>query len=104
LRSEYLHAERLAEIAWETASEAEFVKPGEAEYAADESQLVTETVYLATGLLLPIWGALPKEDLTVNRIVDKIGRFLARPPCPRSLRRRDPREARGQSQGADRSR
>ena len=34
---------------------------------------VTETVYLATGLLLPIWGALPKEDLTVNRIVDKSG-------------------------------
>lgn len=45
----------------------------EEEYAADESQLVTETVYLATGLLLPIWGALPKEDLTVNRIVDKSG-------------------------------
>jgi hypothetical protein len=37
------------------------------------SQLVTETVFLATGLLLPIWGALPKEDLTVNRIVDKSG-------------------------------
>lgn len=36
-------------------------------------QLVTETVYLATGLLLPIWGALPREDLTVNRIVDKSG-------------------------------
>ncbi len=73
LRSEYLHAERLAESAWETASEAEFAKLWEAEYAADESQLVTETVYLATGLLLPIWGALPKEDLTVNRIVDKSG-------------------------------
>jgi hypothetical protein len=73
LRSEYLHAERLAESAWETASEAEFAKLWEAEYAADESQLVTETVYLATGLLLPMWGALPKEDLTVNRIVDKSG-------------------------------
>lgn len=73
LRSEYIHAERLAESAWETVSEAEFGNLWEAEYAADESQLITETVYLATGLLLPIWGALPKEDLTVNRIVDKSG-------------------------------
>jgi hypothetical protein len=41
-------------------------------------QLVTETVFLATGLLLPIWGALPKEDLTVNRIVIQVRRVVAR--------------------------
>ena len=29
---------------------------------------MTETVF-QTGPLPPIWGALPKEDLTVNRIV-----------------------------------
>ena len=73
LRSEYLRADHLDESAWETVSKARFSALWEEEYAADESQLVTETVYLATGLLLPIWGALPKEDLTVNRIVDKSG-------------------------------
>ena len=73
LRSEYILADRLGETAWEPVSEVEFGALWAAEFAADESQLVTETVYLATGLLLPIWGALPKEDLTVNRIVDKSG-------------------------------
>ncbi|WP_019054316.1 strawberry notch family protein [Sphingobium xenophagum] len=73
LRSEYLRADRLDESAWEPVPKASFSALWEEEYAADESQLVTETVYLATGLLLPIWGALPKEDLTVNRIVDKSG-------------------------------
>jgi hypothetical protein len=73
LRSEYLRADRLDESAWEPVTKSTFSALWEEEYAADESQLVTETVYLATGLLLPIWGALPKEDLTVNRIVDKSG-------------------------------
>jgi hypothetical protein len=73
LRSEYILAGRLDETAWEPTAKAEFCALWEAEYAADENQLVTETVFLATGLLLPIWGALPKEDLTVNRIVDKFG-------------------------------
>lgn len=73
LRSEYILAARLDETAWEPVPKAKFAALWEAEYAADENQLVTETVFLATGLLLPIWGALPKEDLTVNRIVDKTG-------------------------------
>ena len=73
LRSEYLRADRLDESAWEPVTKSRFSALWDEEYAADESQLVTETVYLATGLLLPIWGALPKEDLTVNRIVDKSG-------------------------------
>ncbi len=73
LRSEYILAGRLDETAWEPIAKAAFSAQWEAEYAADENQLVTETVFLATGLLLPIWGALPKEDLTVNRIVDKTG-------------------------------
>jgi len=73
LRSEYILTARLDETAWEPVAKAEFAALWEAEYAADENQLVTETVFLATALLLPIWGALPKEDLTVNRIVDKSG-------------------------------
>lgn len=73
LRSEHILADRLAETAWEEISEASFREAWAAEFAADENQLHTETVFLATGLLLPIWGALPKEDLTVNRIVDQSG-------------------------------
>ena len=73
LRSEYILSERLAESAWVDIAQNDFEARWQAEYAADENQLVTETVYLATGLLLPIWGALPKEDLTVNRIVDQTG-------------------------------
>ncbi|MCQ4062616.1 methylase, partial [Klebsiella pneumoniae] len=34
----------------------------------------TETLRLATGLLLPIWSALPSDHLAVNRIVDGEGR------------------------------
>ena len=33
----------------------------------------TETIRLATGLLLPIWSALPSDHLVVNRIADKAG-------------------------------
>ena len=41
----------------------------------------TEVIRVATGLLLPIWSALPSEHLTVNRIVDAdgnswLGRFV----------------------------
>ena len=34
----------------------------------------TETIHLATGLLLPIWSNLPRDYLEVNRIVDLEGR------------------------------
>jgi hypothetical protein len=73
LRGEHILAARLAETAWEDISQDTFREAWAAEYAADENQLVTETLFLATGLLLPIWGALPKEDLTVNRIIDTTG-------------------------------
>jgi hypothetical protein len=73
LRAEHILADRLSETAWDDISEATFREAWIAEYAADENQLHNETVFLATGLLLPIWGALPKEDLTVNRIVDQTG-------------------------------
>src|SRR3546814_10116610 len=33
----------------------------------------SETIRLATGLLLPIWSALPSDHLVVNRIADGNG-------------------------------
>jgi len=73
LRSESILERNLAESAWETITEAEFESAWQAEYKADANDLVADTLYLATGLLLPVWGALPKEDLTVMRILDENG-------------------------------
>lgn len=74
LRREYHDLSELEESAWEECSEANFRRlwAGEAEDSA--SRLHTETIHLATGLLLPIWSNLPRDYLEVNRIVDKKGR------------------------------
>ena len=43
------------------------------EVAELAGQTEVETIRLATGLLLPIWSALPSDHLAVNRIVDGQG-------------------------------
>ena len=73
LRSEFILERNLAESAWEDLAEANFDAAWQAEYAEDANGLVADTLYLATGLLLPVWGALPKEDLSVMRILDEAG-------------------------------
>ncbi|RZL27825.1 MAG: methylase, partial [Sphingomonas sp.] len=44
-----------------------------AEVTEAAGQVDTETIRLATGLLLPIWSALPSDHLAVNRIADAHG-------------------------------
>lgn len=73
LRSEFILLRDLAESAWEAIAEAAFDAAWHSEFEADASSLIADTLYLATGLLLPVWGALPKEDLTVMRILDAAG-------------------------------
>jgi predicted RNA methylase len=73
LRCDHILEIALAESAWEETGEEEFDALWRAEFEADENKLISDTIYLATGLLLPIWGALPKDSLTVNRIVDSTG-------------------------------
>jgi hypothetical protein len=73
LRSEYILARNLEESAWSEIEEADFERAWQAEFEEDANRLVSDTLFLATGLLLPVWGALPKEDLTVNRILDEAG-------------------------------
>ena len=73
LRSEFILERNLAESAWEDMSESNFDAAWQAEYEEDANGLVADTLYLATGLLLPVWGALPKEDLSVMRILDEAG-------------------------------
>ena len=74
LRREYHHLDDLAESAWAECPRETFEQLWCAEVAELAEKLTTEKVYLATGLLLPIWSSLPIEYLEVRRIVDEEGR------------------------------
>lgn len=73
-RREYHHFDDLAESAWEEVSRRTFEKLWQSKVAELAERLTSETVYLATGLLLPIWSSLPIDYLEVRRIVDEEGR------------------------------
>ncbi|MBN2974304.1 hypothetical protein FHR20_004321 [Sphingomonas leidyi] len=72
-RREYMREQELFESAWTPIDRDAFCRKWleEAEVAANKVD--TETIRLATGLLLPIWSALPSDHLVVNRIADKAG-------------------------------
>jgi hypothetical protein len=72
-RREYMREDDLYESAWAPIDREAFCAKWleEAEEAANTVD--TETIRLATGLLLPIWSALPSDHLVVNRIADKAG-------------------------------
>jgi len=72
-RREYMHAADLLESAWDVVDEATFTAKWIEEVTEAAGQLDTETIRLATGLLLPIWSALPSDHLAVNRIADQHG-------------------------------
>jgi len=72
-RREYMHAADLLESAWDVVDEATFAAKWSDEVTEAAGQLDTETIRLATGLLLPIWSALPSDHLAVNRIADQHG-------------------------------
>jgi predicted RNA methylase len=80
-RREFLREADLLESAWDVIDRETFAKLWAQEYAEAAEQLDVETIRLATGLLLPIWSALPSDHLGVNRIVDGqgnswLGRFV----------------------------
>ncbi|MFL0588064.1 strawberry notch C-terminal domain-containing protein [Sphingomonas olei] len=72
-RREYMREQEMSESAWTSIDRDAFCEKWleEAEVAANKVDM--ETVRLATGLLLPIWSALPSDHLVVNRIADKGG-------------------------------
>ena len=72
-RREYKLVEELAESAWESCSRTEFEAAWREEADEAVSRTITERLYIATGLLLPIWSAFPKDYLAVRRIVDDAG-------------------------------
>jgi hypothetical protein len=73
-RHEYIRADDLLETAWTDIGRAEFDAKWQAEAEDAASCLERKTIHLATGLLLPIWSALPADHLVVNRIVDQDGK------------------------------
>lgn len=72
-RREYLREAELGETAWEVIDHDTFATLWEIEVAEALVTPEIETIRLATGLLLPIWSALPSDHMAVNRIVDNAG-------------------------------
>ena len=73
-RHEYIRANDLLETAWAEIGREDFATKWQAEVEDAANQFERKTVHLATGLLLPIWSALPADHLVVNRIVDQDGK------------------------------
>jgi hypothetical protein len=72
-RHEYKIAADLAESAWEETDIETFSRLWAAEAADAAARTETETIQLATGLLLPIWNSLPRDYIAVRRVVDAEG-------------------------------
>ncbi len=72
-RREYMREEDLYESAWTRIDRDAFSAKWLEEADEAANKVDTETIRLATGLLLPIWSALPSDHLVVNRIADKDG-------------------------------
>lgn len=72
-RREYMREQELFESAWAPIDRDLFSQKWLEEAQDAASKVDTETIRLATGLLLPIWSALPSDHLVVNRIADKEG-------------------------------
>ena len=73
-RNQYMRDHDLLESSWEIVDRDAFAAVWEREVEAAREKVDSETLRLATGLLLPIWSALPSDHLAVNRIVDQEGR------------------------------
>ncbi len=73
-RNDYMRSADLFESSWEEIDRTSFAALWTQEAEALRQKVDTETLRLATGLLLPIWSALPSDHLAVNRIVDGEGR------------------------------
>src|SRR3546814_13244149 len=73
-RNDYMRAADLFESSWEEIDRASFIALWTQEAETLRQKVDTETLRLATGLLLPIWSALPSDHLAVNRTVAGAGR------------------------------
>lgn len=72
-RREFMLGREFNESAWEPVSRETFAATWSAEAEAITMIADREVVRLATGLLLPVWAALPDDYLEVNRIATPDG-------------------------------
>lgn len=73
-RREYQRVADMFETAWKPILREDFAERWAAEADEAAQTLERETIRIATGLLLPIWSALPSDHLIVNRIATADGR------------------------------
>jgi hypothetical protein len=79
IRSERFRQDLFMETMWEEAGEQEFSTLWNAEVAEVRLKTKTQTIYLVTGLLLPVWGSLPDDVVQVWRLTTEDGQsFLGR--------------------------
>ncbi|AFK54058.1 strawberry notch family protein [Tistrella mobilis] len=77
-----LAAAMLPATSWEEADEAAFARAWESELA-ELPEFTTSTMYVVTGLLLPIWRRLPDEGCRVYRLqTDEGERIIGRQVSP----------------------
>src|SRR3546814_8380419 len=64
------------ETLWEEASAEEFASLWSTEVDELRDQTRVETIYLVTGLLLPVWGKLPGDHVQVWQLTTEDGQSL----------------------------
>ena len=72
-KAERIKRSTLEESHWEEIELGMFEPLWHAEAAAAAERMEIETINIATGLLLPIWNKLPRDEVRVWRIADKAG-------------------------------
>ncbi len=76
LKRSHIAEDQLAESSWEAISVDAFREAWAAEVEEGRTSHKRERLYLATGLLLPIWDKLPSDFVRVSRISAADGRSL----------------------------
>lgn len=71
--NQYVLADEIEEGAWEECSPDKFKDVWESESQAAAANTRKDRLFIATGLLLPIWSSLPRDYIAVRRIVDDEG-------------------------------
>jgi len=78
-RTERMRQDLLLETMWEETSEQEFAALWQAEVEEMQGRTRTSTLYLVSGLLLPVWDRLPDDHVQVWRLNTDDGQsFLGR--------------------------
>ncbi|OAH41442.1 methylase [Sphingobium yanoikuyae] len=76
MKRSHITEDQLAESSWEGISVYTFREAWAAEVEEARSSQKRERLYLATGLLLPVWDKLPSDFVRVSRISAADGRSL----------------------------